>query len=60
MLNGDGTRQSLLGIIPQATAYAAPFAPTDATVIDKIRLAMLQAQRHRVEPDRLGFARYAV
>lgn len=44
LLNGDGTGQNLLGIIPQATAYAAPFAPTDATVIDKIRLAMLQAQ----------------
>lgn len=44
LLNGDGTGQNLLGIIPQATAYSAPFAPTDATVIDKIRLAMLQAQ----------------
>jgi len=44
LLNGDGTGQNLLGIIPQATAYAAPFAPTDATAIDKIRLAMLQAQ----------------
>lgn len=44
LLNGDGTGQNLLGIIPQATAYAAPFEPADATVIDKIRLAMLQAQ----------------
>ena len=44
LLNGDGTGQNLLGIIPQATAYAAPITLADATVIDKIRLAMLQAQ----------------
>ncbi|TAA20299.1 phage major capsid protein [Pseudoxanthomonas winnipegensis] len=44
LLNGDGTGQNLLGIIPQATAYAAPFAVTGATNIDQIRLAMLQAQ----------------
>lgn len=44
LLNGDGTGQNLLGIIPQATAYAAPFSPANATVIDKIRLAMLQAE----------------
>ncbi len=44
LLNGDGTGQNLLGIIPQATAYAAPFDPGDATVIDQIRLAMLQAE----------------
>ena len=44
LLNGDGTGQNLLGIIPQATAYAAPFDPSNATVIDKIRLAMLQAE----------------
>ena len=44
LLNGDGTGQNLLGIIPQATAYTAPFDPGNATVIDKIRLAMLQAE----------------
>ncbi|URL59616.1 phage major capsid protein [Luteibacter flocculans] len=44
LLNGDGTGQNLLGIIPQATAYVAPFDPGSATVIDKIRLAMLQAE----------------
>ena len=43
MLNGDGTGQNLLGIVPQATAYAAAFAPASETEIDKIRLAMLQA-----------------
>lgn len=43
LLNGDGTGQNLNGIIPQATAYAAPFTPTAGTAIDTIRLAMLQA-----------------
>ncbi|WP_454056040.1 phage major capsid protein [Cupriavidus sp. Marseille-Q8015] len=44
LLNGDGTGQNLLGIIPQATAYAAPFTPAGVTLIDQIRLAMLQAE----------------
>lgn len=43
LLNGDGTGQNLLGIIPQATAYAAPLTVTGATTIDTLRLAMLQA-----------------
>jgi HK97 family phage major capsid protein len=43
LLNGDGTGQNLLGIIPQATAYAAPITITGGTSIDQIRLAMLQA-----------------
>jgi HK97 family phage major capsid protein len=43
LLNGDGTGQNLLGIIPQATAYAAPISLADATMIDVMRLAMLQA-----------------
>lgn len=44
LLNGDGTGQQLLGIIPQATAYAAPFDPAGTeTGIDMIRLALLQA-----------------
>ncbi|WP_276716889.1 phage major capsid protein [Pseudooceanicola nitratireducens] len=43
LLSGDGTGQNLLGIIPQATAYSAAFAPAAETVIDKLRLAMLQA-----------------
>jgi len=42
LLNGDGTGQHLLGIIPQATAYSAAFAVTGETAIDRIRLAMLQ------------------
>jgi HK97 family phage major capsid protein len=44
LLTGDGTGQNLLGIIPQATAYVAPFDPAGTeTGIDMIRLAMLQA-----------------
>ena len=43
LLNGDGTGQNLNGIIPQATAYAAPITIADATSIDLMRLAMLQA-----------------
>lgn len=45
LLNGDGTGQNLLGIIPQASAFSAPFDPAGTeTNIDNIRLAMLQAQ----------------
>lgn len=43
LLNGDGTGQNLLGIIPQATAYSAPITLASPTSIDVIRLAMLQA-----------------
>jgi len=43
LLNGDGTGQNLLGIIPQATAYADPIGLSGATQIDMMRLAMLQA-----------------
>jgi HK97 family phage major capsid protein len=43
LLNGDGTGQNLLGIVPQATAYVAPVAVPSPTSIDQLRLAMLQA-----------------
>lgn len=43
LLNGDGTGQNLLGIVPQATAYSAPITLTSPTSIDLMRLAMLQA-----------------
>ncbi|AMM23171.1 phage major capsid protein [Variovorax sp. PAMC 28711] len=44
LLNGNGTGANLLGIIPQATAFSAPFDPAGTeTNIDNIRLAMLQA-----------------
>jgi HK97 family phage major capsid protein len=43
LLAGDGTGQNINGLIPQATAYSAPFALAGATAIDTIRLALLQA-----------------
>lgn len=43
LLNGDGTGQNLNGIVPQATAYSAAFAPSSETEIDKMRLGMLQS-----------------
>ncbi|MCK1503871.1 phage major capsid protein [Bradyrhizobium sp. 18] len=43
LLNGDGTGQNLLGIIPQATAYSAPTTIGDMNMFDPMRLAMLQA-----------------
>lgn len=45
ILNGDGTGQNLLGIIPQATAYVRPVGvtPSSETIIDTLRYAMLQA-----------------
>jgi HK97 family phage major capsid protein len=43
LLNGDGTGQNLLGLVPQATAYSAPFTVTGEQDIDRIRLAILQA-----------------
>lgn len=43
ILNGDGTGQNLLGIVPQATAYAAPGGLVAGNSMDTVRLAMLQA-----------------
>jgi HK97 family phage major capsid protein len=43
LLNGDGTGQHLLGIVPQATAYAAPSGFTATTRIDQLRAAILQS-----------------
>lgn len=44
LLNGNGTGQNLLGLMPQATAFAAPITVANATAIDRLRLALLQAQ----------------
>lgn len=44
VLFGDGTGQHLHGLIPQATAFAAPFAITDATPADIILQAIAQTQ----------------
>jgi HK97 family phage major capsid protein len=43
LLSGDGTGANILGILPQATAFAPAFTPTGATPIDRLRLAILQA-----------------
>lgn len=45
ILNGDGTGQNLLGIIPQATAYVRPAGVTTTaeSKLDTLRFAMLQA-----------------
>lgn len=45
ILNGDGTGQNLLGIIPQATPYVRPAGVTTSaeSKIDTLRFAMLQA-----------------
>jgi HK97 family phage major capsid protein len=44
LLSGDGTGPNLHGIIPQATAYAAPFVPQLPSIIDTVRLAILQSE----------------
>lgn len=51
LLNGNGTSPNLQGIIGLATAYAAAFVVSGATVIDQLRLAILQAQLTDVNPD---------
>lgn len=43
LLNGDGTGQNLLGILPQATAFSAPIDLGSPSSIDLMRLAILQA-----------------
>lgn len=48
ILFGDGTGVHLLGIIPQASAYAHAFVPPLMTIIDDIRLMMLQSQLARL------------
>ncbi|WLB14998.1 phage major capsid protein [Bradyrhizobium japonicum] len=43
LLSGSGAGQHLSGLITNSTAYAAPFVLTGMTMIDQLRLAMLQA-----------------
>lgn len=44
ILYGDGTGQHLMGIVPQASAFAPPAAVGDAlSPVDQIRMAVLQA-----------------
>lgn len=51
LLNGDGTGQNLNGLIPQATAYAAPIIVPDINMIDVIGLGALQVSRAHYQPD---------
>lgn len=51
LLIGDGTGENLLGMIPQATAYAAPFVVSGGTIIDQVGLAILQAALTDFPPD---------
>lgn len=43
LLNGDGTGQHLDGLIANSTPYSRAFMPTNKTIIDDLRLALLQA-----------------
>lgn len=42
LLKGDGAGGNILGLIPQARAFGAAFVPQNATIIDTLRLALLQ------------------
>ncbi|WP_458760538.1 phage major capsid protein [Afipia sp. TerB] len=43
LLSGSGSGQHLSGLITNATAFSAPITLSGATMIDNLRLAMLQA-----------------
>jgi HK97 family phage major capsid protein len=51
LLNGDGTSPNLDGLITNAAAYAAEFAPASETAIDKIGLAILQVSLAEYMPN---------
>lgn len=43
LLNGSGTGQNLRGLIPAATAFAAPITIASPTMLDTVQLALLQS-----------------
>ncbi|SFO94174.1 phage major capsid protein [Qipengyuania nanhaisediminis] len=51
LLNGDGVSPNLDGLITNATAYSAEFAPASENMIDKIALAALQVSLADYEPN---------
>ena len=51
LLNGNGTSGNMLGIMPQAAAYRAPFVVTGETDIDRVRLAIAQLQLALYRPN---------
>lgn len=42
ILKGSGVGENLSGLVTEATAYSAEFTPSDAQMIDALRLAILQ------------------
>ena len=51
LLVGDGTDQNILGLIPQATAFSPPFAVEQENALDRVLLAIVQAQQSRLPVD---------
>lgn len=51
ILLGDGTAPNLAGLVPAATAYAAPVTIAGATLIDQLGLALLQVSLADFQPD---------
>jgi len=51
LLMGGGTGTDLNGIYTQATAYSAPITISGATMIDNLRLALLQAHLAELPPN---------
>jgi HK97 family phage major capsid protein len=51
LLAGGGTGTDLSGIITQATAFSAPITITGATMIDNLRLAILQTHLAELPPN---------
>jgi len=45
LLYGDGTGNNLLGLVTQSTSYSAPFSISSETAIDRILLALVQAEQ---------------
>ena len=51
IISGDGTDQNLMGLIPQPPPYAPAFAVTHENALDRIPLAIVQAQQARLPVD---------
>ena len=45
LLSGDGSGEHILGLLPQASAYSAAFSITGETAVDRLALALLQAEQ---------------
>lgn len=49
LLVGDGTSTSLHGLVPQATAFSAPFSATDTQMLDQLLQAKAQLAAAEIE-----------